>query len=278
MPSVTRLPLEAHPFSFANIPSQNNGSPMFLIRVHEDATKLLRDSLGSDECTSLPIKLEGPYGVASQLGEFSTVVLFAGLCTRTSKLTAGGTGIAHSMSTLLSVLESSRSPSSTRLVHLIWHTRSSRNIDWIGPFLATVTEALKDDRGIAVKLDIYITRCSSEYYEDHRAQRALYDNGHCQGEITGLRDTVQVPQASPSRSLHPALHYIEWHSGRADLRRVVAEDRQRSEGPIHVSGKHGSRVIADKPSLWSVLTYSRSTQGCQRQHIATGIDAGTVSD
>lgn len=82
MPTVTRLPLEAHPFSYANVPSQLNGSPTFLIRVHNDATKLLRDSLGSDECALLPIRMEGPYGTVPQLDQFSTVVLFAGACSR----------------------------------------------------------------------------------------------------------------------------------------------------------------------------------------------------
>lgn len=90
MPTVTRLPLEAHPFSFANVPSQMDGSPVFLIKVHNDATKLLRDFLGSDDCALLPIEMEGPYGATPQLDEYPTVILFAGKLLQGVPLTVRG--------------------------------------------------------------------------------------------------------------------------------------------------------------------------------------------
>lgn len=78
MPSITRFPIEAHPFTFANVPTQDSNQAVFLMRVQSDATKLLREALQSDDMARIPIGLEGPYGRSLDLHRFGAAVLVAG--------------------------------------------------------------------------------------------------------------------------------------------------------------------------------------------------------
>lgn len=78
MPRITRFPIEAHPFTFATIPTQGSTQAVFLMRVHSDATRLLREALHSDDIARVHVGLEGPYGRSVNLDHYGAAILVAG--------------------------------------------------------------------------------------------------------------------------------------------------------------------------------------------------------
>lgn len=81
LPTLSTLPIEAHPFSIASIPVSSNESEdqevVLLIRARAGLTRRLRDFAESG-VTTLPALLDGPYGYPPNLRRFSTCVLIAG--------------------------------------------------------------------------------------------------------------------------------------------------------------------------------------------------------
>lgn len=78
MPSITKLPMEAHPFTFASAPTQESTQAIFLMRVQSDATMLLREALQCNGVARVPINVEGPYGRGLDLDLYGAAVLLAG--------------------------------------------------------------------------------------------------------------------------------------------------------------------------------------------------------
>jgi ferric-chelate reductase len=92
MPSVSRLPFEAHPFSISSVDSTlfapeeavadgGPGSPyrkelVFLIGVRGGFTKRLKEVAARHE--SVKVYVDGPYGDAVSLGCYDTSLLIAG--------------------------------------------------------------------------------------------------------------------------------------------------------------------------------------------------------
>jgi len=86
LPSVSKLPFEAHPFTIASIPEasgENKGCDVvFLIRGRSGFTQRLRDLASNDHGCRVPAFLDGPYGCPPDLRQFSTCVLIAGMFPR----------------------------------------------------------------------------------------------------------------------------------------------------------------------------------------------------
>lgn len=244
---------------------------MFLIRVHNDATKLLRDTLASEECTLVPIKLEGPYGVTPQIDRFSTALLFAGTFEHRRTLITGGTGIARAISLLLALLDGKERLLTVRLVHLVWHTRSAHNIEWIRPLLDDVCRRLANRDGITVEVDVHVTRYSDPTPGIHT--RLIAADGCRSPAISPSGPRAMPDQEDPARQYR----FVRWRVGRANIGQIIAEDRERSRGPIFVTGETGVRHFL-MCSLWAIFTSTRRSCGDQGPHIDHGALGRTKSN
>jgi hypothetical protein len=94
IPSLSRLPWEAHPFTATTIPGHAGmglgaGQVTFIVRVRDGATKRMKEAvdnerkaqgLGVDEECSIdvPAAIEGPYGQIRRMGIYDGVVIVAG--------------------------------------------------------------------------------------------------------------------------------------------------------------------------------------------------------
>ncbi|WVQ80616.1 hypothetical protein IAT38_002721 [Cryptococcus sp. DSM 104549] len=136
-PGVSGLPHETHPFSIANVPTDESNDAVFLIRVHSGFTKRLRLALPSDDTTSVPLYIEGPYGYPHSLDSFSTVLLVA-----------GGTGVTFTSGHFLQIIQNARRAqrgkrskgSCVKRLHLVWHVRHAEDVEWIAGLLNQAAE------------------------------------------------------------------------------------------------------------------------------------------
>lgn len=82
LPTISKSPTEAHPFTISSIPEPINGTDdrevVFLIRARAGFTKRLRDHAVRHGSCTVPALLDGPYGYPPDLRPFSTCVLIAG--------------------------------------------------------------------------------------------------------------------------------------------------------------------------------------------------------
>ena len=91
MPGVSTIPFEAHPFTIASIPqdeedknnaSFNDGNELvFFVGTQGGFTRRLRDLVGcgsGDKGIPLSVYVDGPYGSPPDLNAFKTVILIAG--------------------------------------------------------------------------------------------------------------------------------------------------------------------------------------------------------
>jgi len=95
LPSVSKLPFEAHPFTIASIPEKEKEvqDVVFLIRGRNGFTKRLREHAAANSESRVPAYLDGPYGCPPDLTQYSTCILVA-----------GGSGISYTLPLLLDIV------------------------------------------------------------------------------------------------------------------------------------------------------------------------------
>ncbi|KAG2138475.1 ferric reductase like transmembrane component-domain-containing protein [Suillus clintonianus] len=141
MPSVSRLPFEAHPFTIASFNSNifdvaaeqkpegekytqitdralGSSAPfwkelVFFINVRQGFTARLKEAASRGD--KLKVFIDGPYGPAPNLGSYDTSVLIA-----------GGSGVSYTLPILLGIIEGVRNgKSSCGRVVFIWSIRNA---------------------------------------------------------------------------------------------------------------------------------------------------------
>ncbi|KAH9944667.1 iron reductase [Amylocystis lapponica] len=158
VPSVSRLPLEAHPFTIASIeglPEDNDeksnrgeSAPywqelVFLINVREGFTKRLAEAAGKGK--TVGVLVDGPYGFSPDLDSDDTVILVA-----------GGSGISFTLSTLLGIVNGARNETNIcRRIVFIWAIRDAAHIDWVSQ---TISQALRiAPQHLSISILIFVT-------------------------------------------------------------------------------------------------------------------------
>ncbi|KAL8277144.1 hypothetical protein RQP46_010472 [Phenoliferia psychrophenolica] len=137
-------------FADAGLLHANNGTQLFVMRVHGGLTKSLASHLAQlPSPTKLRVCLEGPYGgdrgASSSL--FDQVLLIA-----------GGSGITHSLSHLSNLVEKAKSSASrTTKVTLVWTIQHLAQCQWVLPELVAAAEA-GSAAGVDVDVALYVTR------------------------------------------------------------------------------------------------------------------------
>ncbi|KAG2346622.1 hypothetical protein BDR05DRAFT_959562 [Suillus weaverae] len=172
MPSVSRLPFEAHPFTIASFNSTlfdapkerkptsekydeislaegNLGSSapfwkelVFFINVREGFTGRLKDAaLKGDK---VKVFVDGPYGPSPNLGSYDTSVLIA-----------GGSGVSYTLPVLLDIIERVRNgESGCRRVVFIWSIRSVDHIHWIDDVLIRALKLAPPSLSISIHIHV----------------------------------------------------------------------------------------------------------------------------
>lgn len=97
IPTVSKLPFEAHPFTIASIPEvvndQNDRDLVFLIRARSGFTGRLGKQAVVDSPSRVSAFIDGPYGCPPNLRIYSTCVLIA-----------GGSGVSYTLPLLLDLI------------------------------------------------------------------------------------------------------------------------------------------------------------------------------
>jgi hypothetical protein len=148
----------------------------------------------------------------------------------------GGTGITHVLSYFIAVLTQAREGNvQTRHLHLVWNTRHSSHIQWIGPLL---NDALVDmPTSLSVQIDLHITKSPAGSDPD---AETLCGMGETKTALPGSSDSTPVDSpilraadnekmvvpelkiAAPMTGLSPqATAYLRWNVGRANIAQIV---------------------------------------------------------
>ncbi|WVF69269.1 hypothetical protein IAT40_004045 [Kwoniella sp. CBS 6097] len=287
-PSISASPHESHPFSIANVPTENSNEAVFLIRVHSGFTKRMRTALSTDQSNSIPLYLEGPYGYAHNLDSYSTVLLVS-----------GGTGVTFVLGHFLQILASIRAGRSVvKKLHLVWHIRHAEDIEWIAPLL---NQGLLDPPdSVNIVIDVFVTKSHASdepwppetefnnlnlnltetlqheiprllHLRNEQNNRASWDEG-CRtcSPNTPMTESRDENLFLPKRAtilgryglMADAAEKIRWRRGRADLRKIVEDDANTCGGCMNVSVCGPTQLLhATKKAVREASNYQSSIRG-----------------
>ncbi|GAA5965128.1 hypothetical protein JCM8115_006672 [Rhodotorula mucilaginosa] len=147
-------PTQAHPFSVANVPSDNEHNELrFVMRIHDGITSALARTIearaataGSSEVDCY-ISLEGPHGRCMQTSDFDTLLLIA-----------GGSGITHPLSMLeYACAQAAIGETAVRKICLVWALHRLAQVEWIRETLETAG-ALAAKANIDLEIKVFVTR------------------------------------------------------------------------------------------------------------------------
>ncbi|KAG6370004.1 putative ferric/cupric reductase [Boletus reticuloceps] len=231
MPSVSRLPFEAHPFSIASVDSvlfapdttvggDSNGKELaFFIGVKSGFTRRLKDVAARGE--RVKVYIDGPYGEIVNLS-----------CYDTSLLITGGRGITFTLPVLLNIIESVRNGSSRcRRVTLIWSIRDADFLNWVSESLTKAVRFAPPE--LKVDIQVFLTksrpRVSSTIVE--RQPEAMHSNPfEDQNPFVHPNDSLDKPEEVIS--MPPCLKVTD---GRPNLEHIVSEEINTASGKVSVS-------------------------------------------
>ncbi|KAG9309648.1 putative ferric reductase [Chiua virens] len=220
VPSVSKFPLEAHPFSISSIDSdlfrddtkdfvigergvtadtEDWKELVFLINVRNGFTKRLREAAAQNR--TVKVFIDGPYGSAPDVGTYDTSILIA-----------GGSGITHNLPVFLNAIEKARTRSSRcqRLV-FIWSIRDASQIRWISDALNRASTVVPSWLTVSVK--IFVTRGPVPLNE--------VDPDQTPGKDMGSQEGVAPP-------------FVRFESGRADVKAILQGEVSTATGSMSV--------------------------------------------
>ncbi|KAF4619569.1 hypothetical protein D9613_005357 [Agrocybe pediades] len=216
LPSVSKLPFEAHPFTIASIPETCGESKerdvVFIVRGRSGFTQRLRDQATKSHGSRVPAFLDGPYGCPPDLRRFSTCVLIA-----------GGSGISYTLPLLLNLvrLNALGENSAVKRIVFVWAVRDAAHIEWISK---TLMQALgRATPTLNVEPRIYITGNKYPIPEvpSLPMQRASTSSSSIEkGEISH----AELPLYSALKLIH----------GRPSMKKLLSEEIASALGPVSV--------------------------------------------
>ncbi|KAG2095889.1 ferric reductase NAD binding domain-containing protein [Suillus discolor] len=252
MPSVSRLPFEAHPFTIASfnstlfdVPKEqkptsekcaeislaegNLGSSapfwkelVFFINVREGFTARLKDAaLKGDK---VKVFVDGPYGPSPNLGSYDTSVLIA-----------GGSGVSYTLPVLLDTIERVRNgESSCRRVVFIWSIRNIGHIHWIDDVLIRALRLAPPS--LSISIHIYVSGTPATIGTLPRSYGRTDDvkpvRDDSRSEVVELQDGKAMEISNESLF---AIESVKLAHERADLRAILRDEVKAATGRMSVS-------------------------------------------
>ncbi|KIJ94089.1 hypothetical protein K443DRAFT_134858 [Laccaria amethystina LaAM-08-1] len=238
LPTVSKLPFEAHPFTMASISEKLDGTfskgqardVVFFVKGCNGFTKRLRDhGVGT-----VPAYVDGPYGCPPDLCEYATCILVA-----------GGSGISYTLSLFLNLIrENARGKSAVRRILFVWAFRDESYLSWLSK---TMTEALSHAKcSLSIELRMYLTAPSTKTSSSN-ASIASEKDGH-----SAVKTTTVV---SPTE-YHPSLKLVH---GRPNIHRVLHDEIAACTNGGSISVDDGELMIAPDSCWTSGFDGSRAT-------------------
>jgi predicted ferric reductase len=142
------LPLQAHPFTIASLPSDSKME--FLVQSRGNGTRKFHRHAEKSLPSSQKCALEGPYGQFRPLAQFASVVFFA-----------GSTGATFTTPLMRDIVRRWKNNDQfvTRKIRFVWAIKSKEHLIWFREQLEEVTEWVRDKkiRGLEVDISVYVT-------------------------------------------------------------------------------------------------------------------------
>ncbi|KIK90705.1 hypothetical protein PAXRUDRAFT_151340 [Paxillus rubicundulus Ve08.2h10] len=257
MPSISRLPFEAHPFTIASSdsdlfssieqdkPSKDTSNQrslamhelgssapfrkelIFFINVRGGFTARLKEAALARR--KIMVFVDGPYGPSPDLGSYDTSVLIA-----------GGSGVSYTLPTLLDIIEKVREgKSNCRRVVFIWAIRDANHIHWIDDTVVRALHLAPPSLSVSIRIHVTgvpVTTESLPRSEDHSEET---------GDDSNL-DIVEKDNAKAMEKTKDLLHAMEAvkiENGRPNLHATLREEVECATGKMSVS-VCGSQGIA----------------------------------
>ncbi|KAG1894070.1 ferric reductase NAD binding domain-containing protein [Suillus fuscotomentosus] len=239
MPSVSRLPFEAHPFTIASFnstlfdvpkeqkPTSEKYAEMSLAEGNlgssapEGFTAHLKDAaLKGDK---VKVFVDGPYGPSPNLGSYDTSVLIA-----------GGSGVSYTLPVLLDTIERvCNGESRCRRVVFIWSIRSVDHIHWIDDVLI---RALQLAPPLYISIHIHVTDTPETTETLPRSYSRTDDvkpvRDDSRSEVVELQDGKAMEISNDSLF---AIESVKFAHQRADLRAILRDEVTAATGRMSVS-------------------------------------------
>lgn len=260
MPSVSRLPFEAHPFTIASFNSTlfhaseeqkptsekcaeinlaegklGPSAPfwkelVFFINVREGFTARLKDAaLRGDK---IKVFVDGPYGPSPNLGSYDTSVLIA-----------GGSGVSYTLPVLLDIIERVRNGESRcHRVVFIWSIRNVDHIHWIDDVLIRALRLAPPS--LSISIHIHVTGASTTIQTLPQSSGPNDDAKPVRDDSRS--DAVESQDGTDMKISNNSLFAIEsvkLAHGRPDLRAILRDEVKTATGRMSVS-VCGSQSIA----------------------------------
>ncbi|KAF9534178.1 ferric reductase NAD binding domain-containing protein [Crepidotus variabilis] len=218
LPTISRLPFEAHPFTISSIPETVNDKKerdlVFLIRGRSGFTGLLRRHASKNAESRVPAFLDGPYGSPPNLRQYSSCILVA-----------GGSGISYTLPLLLDLVSANQrgEKSAVKRVVFVWALRDSAHLKWISEALLRALTNV--DSSLVIEPRIYITgsdRTIPDIPELEHEPRNRDSDASSSEKKDDSSD--QLPNYSSLKLIH----------GRPSIKKLIHEEIEAAVGPISV--------------------------------------------
>ncbi|KZT71201.1 iron reductase [Daedalea quercina L-15889] len=228
MPTVARLPTEAHPFTISSVEGQDAGKALgedapywnelvFLINVRDGFTKRLVKA--AERGGKVKVLVEGPYGFTPDLTNDDTAVLVS-----------GGSGVTFTLPTLLGIVDDARAGKSrcSRVV-FIWAIRDRSHTEWVSKALKQALELAPPS--LTISIQIYVTAGEPPVTSDK-----AYDDDSVHNSAGSEEKGTPTPSLSDFSA-------VSFGAGRPDLRVILRDEVAVTTGRMSVT-VCGSQAIA----------------------------------
>ncbi|KZT29767.1 hypothetical protein NEOLEDRAFT_1127587 [Neolentinus lepideus HHB14362 ss-1] len=242
VPSISRLPIEAHPFTIASLcdSEMEKQSPLsekgrehwsdlvFLINAQAGFTKRLANHASKGRQDPLTVLIDGPYGHSPDLSGSDELVVVA-----------GGTGISYALPMLLAAAKKG----TCRRVLFIWSIRDPSHLRWVAPALMKAISMAP--ARMSMSISVYITSSTKldlpklldTFDSDAQSLRSSFNRS----EESVF--TEKKLGGGPSVSGLLDLHAVQISYGRPNFDSILYDEMLNADGHMTV-GVCGSQAIA----------------------------------
>ncbi|KAH7908727.1 ferric reductase NAD binding domain-containing protein [Hygrophoropsis aurantiaca] len=260
MPSVSKFPFEAHPFTIASFESSlfppigvetegktiggetdqtGSGTSLsfwkelvFLINVKKGFTKRLQEVAAKHG--RVKVFVDGPYGPAPNLNSFNTSVLIA-----------GGSGVSYTLPVFLDIIEHVRNNrSDCRHVVFIWVVREASHIRWIEGALTKAVQLAPIWLNLSIRLFTTSPAISQVPISSGTPSLGGHDSCPSQAASQGSNmKSEKCPEDNDNALSLKLMPGVLIEQGRPDLRKLLHDEVASSTGRMSVN-VCGSEPIA----------------------------------
>ncbi|KZT23202.1 iron reductase [Neolentinus lepideus HHB14362 ss-1] len=230
LPSVSLLPIEAHPFSIASIDSpvseetadeKEKGQAyfrelVFLINAREGFTRRLADRVAEGNASVVAF-VDGPYGISPDLNCAETIVLIA-----------GGTGISHTLPLLLSVV----AKRTARRVLFVWAIRDKSHLNWVAAAIKQALAAAPSTMSISISIHLTTSQ------EPLPGSAKAWDDDSVHNERPGEMSRSESPESMEKEKGELSLtevSAVKIQVGRPNIGVLMKEELDSATGRMAVS-------------------------------------------